>query len=259
MMGNIEKAIIPAAGVGTRMRPLTDYLPKPMLPLGKKPVLQHIAEELKEAGITEMGIVIHPAHEHLYSYFSDWNEITFIRDDTTSGPGGAILQAEEFVGGDEFITVFSDAPVKGEDRGIYLKELTEAKISDEAGVVLSMYSIPKTEVSSRGLVLPEREKFTDVVRLTDIIEKPPISEYTGDRQWASACRYVLDTRIFDELKNSERDEGGEIQLTTAIRRLIKKEIPVWGVPLKKNLVRYDTGNFSGYFEAFEAFADTGNV
>lgn len=259
MMGNIKKAIIPAAGVGTRMRPLTNYLPKPMLPLGKKPVLQHITEELKEAGITQMGIVIHPAQEHLYSYFSDWNEITFIRDESTSGPGGAILQAEEFAGGNEFITVFSDAPVKGEDRGNYLKELAEAKVSEEAGAALSIYSIPKTEVSSRGLVLPERENFTDGVRLTDIIEKPPASEYSGGRQWASACRYVLDARIFHELKNSERDEGGEIQLTTAIRRLIKKGIPVWGLPLKKNLVRYDTGNFRGYFEAFEAFADTGNI
>lgn len=65
MMGNIKKAIIPAAGVGARLRPLTDYLPKPMLPLGKKPVLQHILEELKEAGITQMGVIIHPAHEHL--------------------------------------------------------------------------------------------------------------------------------------------------------------------------------------------------
>lgn len=243
--------------MGTRLRPLTDYLPKPMLPLGKKPVLHHIAEELKEAGITEMIIVIHPAHEHLYSYFSDWNEITFIRDDSTSGPGGAILQAEEFVDGEEFITVFSDAPVKGEGRGNYLKGLAEAKISEEAGAALSIYPIPKSEVSSRGLVLPGRENFADSVRLTDIIEKPSTAEYTSGKQWASACRYVLDARIFNVLKNSERDESGEIQLTTAIRRLIKKEIPVWGVPLKKNLVRYDTGNFRGYFEAFEAFADTG--
>lgn len=187
------------------------------------------------------------------------NEVTFISDDSTSGPGGAILKAEEFVGGDEFITVFSDAPVKGESRGSYLNELTETKASEEAGAALSIYRVPKTEVSSRGMVLPASEKFTGSVRLTDIIEKPSTFDSTSGELWASACRYVLDARIFWALKKLERDFDGEIQLTTAIRRLIKQEIPVWGVPLKKNLVRYDTGNFRGYFEAFEAFADTRNL
>lgn len=254
-MRNVIKAVIPASGRGTRMRPLTEYLPKPMLPLGKKPVLQHIVEELKEADIREMAIVIHPDHESVYSYFNNYPGITFIRDDSRSGPGGALLKAEKFIGGDPFITLFSDAPVKGSGREEHLKELIEIKKSRNAGAALSIYQIPQTEISSRGVVVPRTEKFSKAVRLADIIEKPPPAEKTEGKQWASACRFVLDARIFKALKNIERDEDGEIQLTPAIRRLIKKVIPVMGVPLKKELVRYDTGNFSGYFEAFEEFAD----
>lgn len=253
-MGKIDKAVIPAAGRGTRLQPLTDYMPKAMLPLGRKPVLQHIIEELYEANIREIGIIIHPAHEQVYSYFCDYPGIIFICDESTSGPGGAILKAEKFVDGSPFLTLFSDAPVKGDGRGDYLKELMEIKKSENAGAAVSIYQIPQAEVSSRGVVLPKSEKFSNAVRLSDIIEKPSPAEKTKGKQWASACRYVLDARIFEALKNSERDEDGEIQLTPAIRRLIEQDVPVLGVPLKKELVRYDTGNFRGYFKAFEKFA-----
>lgn len=254
-MGSINKAVIPASGRGTRMRPLTEYLPKPMLPLGRKPVLQHIVEELKEADISEIGIVIHPDHEPVYSYFSDESTITFIMDDSRLGPGGAMLKAEEFVGGEQFLTIFSDSPAKGSGRGEHLKELMKLKRRENAGAVFSVYRIPQSEMESRGVAVPVKEQFSESVRLADIIEKPSLAEQPGGKQWASACRYVLDARIFDALKNIGRDEEGEIQLTPAIRRLIKQEVPVWGVPLKKQLVRYDTGNFKGYFEAFEEFAD----
>lgn len=141
------------------MRPLTTYLPKPMLPLGRKPVLQHIVESI------------------------------------------------------------------------------EIKGRDNTGAIISLYRIPKREVASRRVAVPETEEFSKAVRLADIIEKSYPAEQPEGKQWASACRYVLGTRNFNALKNWGRDEEGEIQLTPAIYRLIKQDVPVWGVSLKNQLVR----------------------
>lgn len=252
-MGKITKAIIPAAGLGTRMKPITNYLPKPMLPLGKKPVIQHIVEELKGAGITEIVLIIRKEHESIVEYFSDTDGLSFIYDETASGPGGAILKAEPFVAEENFVVIFSDAPIKGEGRSEYLKNLVGLK-EEEENAVLSIYEIPGSEISSRGIVTFEEKDLSGsrVVKLKDIIEKP--SSKRGSQTWASACRYVLGPEIFDSLKKVESDEDGELQLTPAIRLMIAEGYEVLGYPLAKSLNRYDTGNFEGYFQAFIDFA-----
>ncbi len=109
-MSKITKAVIPAAGKGTRMRPLTNYISKPMLPLGKKPVLQHIIEELKEGGINEISVVVKSDDQKMIDYFEDDTSVQFILDDSFSGPGGAILKTEQFIKNEDFIVVFADAP-----------------------------------------------------------------------------------------------------------------------------------------------------
>ncbi len=254
-MENVTKAIIPAAGTGTRMDPITRYLPKSMLPLGRKPVLEHIVDELKEASIEEIAILTRSNQSAVFKYFLHDSDVELIIDDSESGPGGAVLNAEEFVGGEDFVVVFADAPVKGEGRDEYLKTLIGAKNSRDAEVAVAIYRIPESEVPSRGVVVFDEEDPSDgkPVRLTDIIEKPSQDEDVG--RWASACRYVLSPKIFDALKNIDPDDKGERQLTHAISYLIDEGDPVFGLPLTKNIKRYDTGNFEGYFEAFGDFVD----
>jgi UTP--glucose-1-phosphate uridylyltransferase len=252
-MPKITKAVIPAAGRGTRMKPLSNYLAKPMLPLGKKPVLQHIIEELKGAGITQIAIIIRSEHNSIVEYFSDVDGISFIYDDSFSGPGGAILKAESFVNRDNFVVIFSDAPIRGTYRSRYLRKLIDFK--KEAEAVLAVYQIPQKEVPSRGIVNIEEKELaqSELVKLTDIIEKPSADQEVG--RWASACRYVFSPNIFEALKEKDSDENRELQLTPAIQYLIRAGQLVVGCPLPGNLRRYDTGNFEGYFKAFRDFTE----
>lgn len=248
----MKKAVIPAAGLGIRMRPLSSYLPKAMLPLGKKPVIQYVVEELKGAGITEIAIVIRTENESVVEYFGGDDAICFIYDDSASGPGGAVLKAESFTEGEDFLVVFADAPVLGPDPSDYLTKLRSVKNETNARAVLSIYKIAPSEISSRGIVILENEISEDkAVQLTDILEKPSKEKTLSG--WASACRYIFDAGIFEALKNCGLDKDGELQLTSAIRKLIQNRKRVVGYPLKERLQRYDTGNFEGYFQAFADF------
>jgi UTP-glucose-1-phosphate uridylyltransferase len=251
-MSKIRKAVIPAAGSGSRLKPLTDYLSKPMLPLGKKPVLQHIIEELKDAGIEEVAVIVKSDNQDIEKYFKKDSAVTFIIDDSLSGPGGAILKAESFIDNDDFIVAFSDSPLKGEGLKNYIEELIVIKKDSQIAAALAIYPIPKSEVSSRGVVEWEKapKSDSDPVRLTDIIEKPSMNI---KNPWAVACRYVVDSRIFEILKSIDRDEGGELQLTPAIKQLISMDEIVLGFPLPKKLNRFDTGNFKDYFSAQKIF------
>ena len=253
-MSNITKAVIPAAGLGTRMKPISNYLPKSMMPLGRKPVLEHITDELKEAGIKEIAIVKRSSYSVIEEYFSKYKGFYFIDDDSRSGPGGALLKAEEFIGEEDFVTVFADAPVKGEQRSSHLQNLISVKQIKNTAAAISIYQIPQSEISSRGVVTFANQGLDQgPVQLADIIEKPSKSEQRS--RWASACRYVLGNEIFDRLRNISRDGNREIQLTPALQRLISEGRKVLGVPLPDYMRRYDTGNFKGYFEAFEDFAE----
>lgn len=251
-MGEITKAVIPAAGKGTRMRPLTNYISKPMLPLCKRPVLEHIVEELKEAGIYEITVVAKSDDQDMIKYFEDDDSVQFIIDDSLSGPGGAILKTESLLKNEDFVVAFADAPLKGIGRASYVEDLVSMKSEKDVMGVLAIYPISKEEASSRGVVNFKMNKSINEkrVRLTDIIEKP--SAIPAD-PWATACRYVLDNKIFEMLKETEPDDNGELQLTPAIRKMIKNGYLVLGYPLADGLTRHDTGNIEGYFRALRAF------
>jgi len=253
MNPSIKKALIPAAGTGSRLSPITEYLPKAMLPLGKKPVLHHIFEELREASIDQIGIVVRSNQTAIFKYFRNFPDVEFIIDDSKSGPGGAILNAQKFIGRESFIVIFGDSPIKGNKRGNYLNDLTKLKQSENAVAVISTYSVPKSEISSRGvLVFEKQDKINKPQKITDIIEKP--SPQLVKSTWVSACRYILEPPIFDVLNAIGSDKKDEIQLTTAIRHQVRNGDSVWGYPLPRQLKRYDTGNFEGYFEALSIFA-----
>lgn len=255
MESSITKAVIPAAGRGRRLEPITNYLPKSMLPLGRKPVLHHIIDELKEASIEQIGIVARSNQTAIFTYFRDFSDVEFIIDDTESGPGGAVLSARSFVGDDDFVVIFADAPVKGSRRAQNLQELINIKEVKETDAVLSVYEVPRSEAPKRGVVKFEGADgpLKGVRKLTDFLEKPAIDEVNSS--WVTSCRYVLSPSIFDALDNVKEKGKKEIQLTTAIRHLINNDALVVGHPLKETLKRYDTGNFKGYFESFKDFAE----
>lgn len=258
-MGNICKAVIPAAGTGSRMAPLTDYMPKGMLPLGKKPVLHHIINELREAAIEEIAIVSQSNQTAIFSYFRDFPEVEFIIDDSKSGPGGALLKARSFVDEENFISVFVDAPIMGAGRGAYLKTLADLRTKTDAAAALALYKVSEAEMGSRGIVTfkSDSEIESEAKELADITEKPVAQE--AESRWASACRYVLTPKIFKALEQIRSDENDELQLTNAVRYLLQNGEVVIGSVLAEGLKRYDTGNFEDYFDAFEAFAQEAEI
>lgn len=255
-MSIVNKAIIPAAGLGKRMQPLSGYLPKPMLPLGKKPVLHHIVEEIKSAGIKNILIVTRSDHRTLIDYFDKKDGITVKVDDSAGGPGQAVLQGREFAGEENVLVVFSDAPLEGDHREQAIREMSEVFEKHSADACLSIYPVSEKEAESRGIVkVKEKVEVNRVAEITDISEKP--ENISTSKAWASTCRYIFTPEIFDALDNAKRDEGGELQLTAGIKVLLERGSKVLGVPLPDGLTRHDTGNFSGYYKALDGFKPQG--
>lgn len=251
-MSAVNKAIIPAAGLGKRMQPLSGYLPKPMLPLGRKPVLRHIVEEIRAAGIKEILILTRSEHQAVFDYFEDKSNITIKVDDSAGGPGQAVLEGREFAGDENFLVVFSDAPLEGGHREQVVREMAKTFEKNSADASLSIYPVPEKEATSRGIVrIEEIAEACQAVKITDIIEKPDHIRISNP--WASACRYILTSEIFDALDNAEPDESGELQLTAGIKVLLERDRKVLGVPLPDGIRRHDTGNFKGYFKALANF------
>ena len=252
-MPTVNKAIIPAAGFGKRMQPLSGYLPKPMLPLGRKPVLHHIVEEIRAAGINEILILTRSDHRAVFDYFEDKAGITIKVDDSAGGPGQAVLEGREFAPNENFLVVFSDAPLEGDHREEAIHEMAKAFEMNSADASLSIYPVPEDEAGSRGIVRVEENAGTNpAVKITDIAEKP--GNISISNPWASACRYIFTPEIFDALDNAETDESGELQLTAGIKVLLERDRKVLGVPLPDGLRRHDTGNFKGYYKALAGFA-----
>lgn len=252
-MATINKAIIPAAGLGKRMHPLSTYMPKPMLPLGKKPVLHHIVEEIRSAGISDILVVVRSEHTTIKKYFRSDAHISFQIDDSAGGPGEAVLAGEEFIAGDPFLVVFSDAPLAGQNIERAITEMQEVFHRYAADSVMSIYNIPKEEAGSRGIVRIAEELSGRLFRINAIVEKPGSINSTEPK--ASSCRYLFTPDLFDALRKAERDEDGELQLTAGVNELLAGDRDVFGTYLPDEIVRHDTGNFEGYFKALSAFTE----
>ena len=266
----IKKAVIPAAGLGTRMLPATKTIPKEMLPLLDKPVIQYIIEEAVDAGIEDILIITNRAKSAMDDYFdyhpeleerlllsgreeelkavrkpADMANIFYVRQKETKGLGHAIWRAKDFVGRDPFAILLGDDVIRSDTPVI--GQLIEAatrhnascvgtqQVSDEA---LGRYS--SLEISP----LEDR-----VYRVTDMIEKPAPHEKFSN--FAILGRYVLKASIFPILETLPPGKGGEIQLTDGLRELCKME-PMVAKDFSGR--RYDTGNLTGFLEATLAFA-----
>jgi len=231
------KAIIPAAGHGTRFLPVTRVVPKEMLPIGAKPALELIVEEAKSAGADEIVLVISHGKELIRDYFKDDPAIRFVYQEEQRGLGHAVLQART---DDEVLILLGDALVAGCNASKGMVALSRA--NGNCGVI-GCERVPREKVSRYGILRLEGD------RIVDLVEKPAPEEAPSDI--AIAGRYLLPPEIFTLLETQTPGKGGEIQLTDALRRLTAP-LYAYVYPGK----RQDIGNPKGYYEALTAMGAT---
>ena len=204
----MNKAVLLAAGRGTRMRDLTEALPKPMLEVRGKPVLQHIIEGLRDAGLTDFLIVVGWRAEVVREFFGDGSKLGVRIDYATQvvqdGTGKVVELAREFAGSDPFVLSYGDILVAPENYGRICAALGDAE---------AVVSVKRSEDVSQGGAVFVNEKF----ELIDLREKPRPGEPTSP--WYNAGVYAFRSSIFDFISKLERSPRGEYELTDAIRNL----------------------------------------
>jgi UTP--glucose-1-phosphate uridylyltransferase len=278
----VRKAVIPAAGMGTRFLPATKSMPKEMLPIVDKPVLQYVIEEAVESGIEDILIVTGRGKQAIENHF-DYNpdleaflqgagkqdlvgqvrdigervQIHYIRQKEQLGLGDAIRLARYHMGGEPFAVLLGDTiidPPPGQKPG--LLQLLESFESTQASVV-AVHRVPMEWVSRYGVVDGSPEDGNpDLLRLRKLVEKPAVE--AAPSNLAIAGRYVFTSGIFDCIDHTSRGVGGEIQLTDAMNLLAQRS-PVYALAWQAR--RFDIGNRVEYAKCFLEFAlrreDTG--
>lgn len=268
-MKKVRKAIIPAAGLGTRFLPATKAQPKEMLPIVDKPAIQYIIEEAIASGIEEILIITGRNKRSIEDHFDKSVElenqlkeqgkydllglieeisqvdIHYIRQKEAKGLGHAVLCAKQFVGNEPFAVMLGDDIVDAEVP--CLRQLIDV-YDDCQGTVLGVQEVAKDKVSSYGIVNPKKVK-ENIWQAVDLIEKPGIEE--APSQLAVLGRYILEPEIFALLEKTEPGRGNEIQLTDAICKLAHEK-PVYAYNFSGR--RYDIGDKQGYLEATVEYA-----
>jgi len=256
-------AVVPAAGFGTRLRPLTNALPKEMLPVGRYLALERIVAELQSAGVTRIVFVLSPAKEaFIRARFGDTGDhgvsFAYALQTEMRGLGHAVLQAEPFVApGEPFVVALGDAVFEERTVGGVTGRLADAVAGRGADTGLVVQKVAPDRISRYGVVKP-----ASGVSLTDdnnepfaidgIVEKPAPED--APSPYAAAARYALPWAIFDTLRQTAPGKGGEIQLTDAIKTRLEAGLAGVAVPLQPGETRHDIGGLDSYFKAFAAFA-----
>lgn len=271
---SIRKAVIPAAGMGTRFLPATKAMPKEMLPVVDEPAIQYVVEEAAAAGLTEIVMVTGRNKRALEDHFDRAAELEdmlekkgrfdllatvrestemarmhYVRQAHPRGLGDAVLTASAFVGDEAFAVLLGDDLIDPRD------PILPAMISVHqqfGGSVLALIEVPESEISLYGSAaiapITPTPGFENVVRVTGVIEKPAAE--SAPSNFALIGRYLLTPEIFAVLQETKPGRGGEIQLTDAIQVLTQRSDnggPVHGVIFKGR--RYDTGDKLGYLQA----------
>ena len=244
------KALIPAAGHGTRFAPWTKLIPKEMLPIGARPAIAQIVDEAVQAGADEVVIVTSPEKPLLRKWFEiepAHVKIKWVDQLEQNGLGHAVLQAASLLEGEKepVLVLLGDALVSGGNASKAMKEMSEA---NGGASIIGCEELPHEKVSRYGIMKPAQEWTGEgFFRLGDIVEKPAVDEAPSNL--AVAGRYLLDPAIFAYLRNQQAGVGGEVQLTDAIRRMLAEKT-VFGYVYHGH--RHDIGNPQGYLQALEA-------
>ncbi|CDM66881.1 MAG: UTP--glucose-1-phosphate uridylyltransferase GalU [Pyrinomonas methylaliphatogenes] len=266
----VRKAVFPAAGLGTRFLPATKASPKEMLPLVDKPLIQYVVEEAVASGIESIIIVTGRGKTAIEDHFdisfeleqllrergkeellrevraiSDMARINYVRQREALGLGHAILQARDFVENEPFAVMLADDIVDAEVPA--LRQMLDVYERFEAPVLGTMRVAG--EAISRFGVLDAEEIEEGVYRVRDMVEKPPFDEAPSDL--AIVGRYILTPDIFDEIERTQPGAGGEIQITDAMRALLRRR-PFYAVRFRGT--RHDAGDKLGFLIATVEFA-----
>ena len=265
----IHKVVLPVAGMGTRLLPATKALPKEMLPVGDKPVVQYVVEEMLSQGLDQFLFVTGKKKRAIEDHFDEDPDLAaamaakdqgldtaaakfyYVRQARPKGNADAVRLAREFVGDESFVVGFGDAIIYSASPPGVVDRLIESHIKHQAAVTIGVWQVPRAETFKYGIVKPVGAVSTDFA-IADIVEKPAIEQ--APSCWASAARFVFTPAIFDAIDAIEPGLGGEIWLTDAIRWLLARGDKVHGVCLKKNERRYDIGMPLTYYQAFADFA-----
>lgn len=270
-MAKVRKAIIPVAGMGTRFLPATKAIPKELLPLVDKPVIQYIVEELRESGIEEIIFITNESKIAIQKHFERDEPLecvlhekekqaeleaikectllaryVFVPQNEPLGLGHAVLQARDLINDEPFVVcggddvIESDVPAAQQLIDVYEKY---------GGSVIGVQEVPRDQVDQYGIVDPETQKEDDVVEIQGIIEKP--SPADAPSTLAACGRWLLAPSIFRYLEGTAPGAGGEIQLTDAIKEMIKHE-DVYARTYDG--IYRDCGNKAEYVKAVVAYA-----
>lgn len=271
MIHQIRKAVIPAAGLGTRFLPATKACPKEMLPIVDKPTIQYIIEEALASGITDILIIsgrtkraiedhfdrapeleenlAENGKEELLKMVQDIGDINihFVRQKEPKGLGHAILCAKRFVGYEPFAVLLGDDVVHNDEYPC-LKQLIDI-YNVTGGSVLGCQTVPQEKVSSYGIVDSVPTNNERIFKVKDMVEKPAVEE--APSRLAVLGRYVITPEIFHILDHTEPGRGGEIQLTDALKVLACQQ-DMYAYDFIGR--RYDVGDKQGYLEAQVEYA-----
>lgn len=272
MKQSVKKAIIPAAGLGTRFLPATKSMPKEMLPIVDVPSIQYIVEEAVKSGIKEILIITNPYKKCIEDHFdktfeleerlsrsgklkelemiheiSEMVDLFFVRQKEPKGLGHAVLCAKAFVGNEPFAVMLGDDVVANKEGKPAIKQLME-QYEVTGSSILGVQAVPIEDTGKYGIVKTGSMVTEGLYELEDMIEKPKINP---PGNLAVMGRYILTPGIFEHLKDQKPGALGEIQLTDAIVSLMKKE-KVHGYQFQGT--RYDIGDKVGYLKAILDFA-----
>ena len=267
----IKKAVIPAAGLGSRMLPTTKSVPKEMINVVQKPAIQYIVEEAVASGCEEILIITNRGKGAMEDYFdyapdleeqlkkagkeadaaavhavADMADICFLRQKETKGLGHAIFRAKSFVGNEPFAILLGDGIIDNDVPA--LKQVIDAAEKYQTSAI-AIREFPDELIAKYSSVLMSEKLENKIWRITDMNEKPTMAEKFS--QYAVVDRYALMPEIFDILEHTAPGRNHEIQLTDGMRELCLRK-PFVGVEFDGR--RYDTGNVRGYLETTVEFA-----
>jgi UTP--glucose-1-phosphate uridylyltransferase len=272
----VTKAVVPAAGLGTRFLPATKATPKEMLPIVDKPAIQYVVEEAVTAGLSDVLLITGRSKRSIEDHFDRAYELEealhakgdterlaavresdelaimhYVRQGEPKGLGHAVYCARQHVGHEPFAVLLGDDMIDARDA--LLERMIEVR-RRHGGNVVALMEVEPEQVSLYGCAAIEPTDEDDVVRVTDLVEKPVPGE--APSRWIIIGRYVCDPEIFDVLEKTPPGRGGEIQLTDALLTLAGRSAaeggPVHGVLFRGR--RYDTGNKLDYLRTVVQFA-----
>jgi UTP--glucose-1-phosphate uridylyltransferase len=270
MPAKLTKAVIPAAGLGTRFLPATKAMPKEMLPVVDKPAIQYVVEEAVAAGLTDVLMITGRNKNALENHFdrvgeleatleakgdtarlekvnysTDLADVHYVRQGAPLGLGHAVLRAKMHVGDEPFAVLLGDDIIDARD--VLLSRMIEVQGERNASVI-ALLEVDPSLVEMYGIATVQATEESDVVRITGMVEKPAVG--SAPSNLAVIGRYVLRPEVFEVLEHTAPGKGGEIQLTDALQVLAADESiagGVYGVVFRGR--RYDTGDRLDYIKA----------